>query len=627
MLQPVRMSKVRAICLKASAPSVIRALHNMGALHVKDAELPDLPRAAPLSSYDDVSSRLIRIRSMKESLGKTGRLPKRPHPTSNPVSEADELLSEYDKLASILRQKEELAKEIESNASSQKSLADLAGLHVNFSHLSSSSLQFSLLKSTGAKAKKAAGYLSKKKNCSFTKAKAGAGNTVFLLAMPKTEETKPLEQFGQNLPLPPLSSTPKHELSSLKQKGAELGEKMQLLETRLARFSEFHYPHLAATEEALSIEAERAKVATMFSQSSSLYYIEGWAESGKCKWLESELQRRFGKKVMVSEAKAGHGELPPTLLSNPKAAGPFQFLVDFLSTTNYHEIDPSIILFLTVPFLYALIFGDALYAVFSFLFAFYLTKKSKPGSLLNQIALIWMISAIPAFFMGIIFDEYLGFTHERLLGMFGVHAKLYEGLHRVSSINALMLICIIVGMVHLGVGFMLGAINEWGHSRKHAIAKLCWLGIEISGFFAVASFMFGAFPGFSAPSLALFAVSVIGLLATEGPVAAVEIPGLASNIMSYIRIAAVGVGGVILAEAINELLLPKLELTPLGIAMFIITLAIYLAIHAVSAIIAMFESFIHGARLNVVEFFGKFYKGNGVRFAPFAAKRLYTQEV
>ncbi len=627
MLYPVRMSKVRAVCLKASAPSVIRALHNMGVLHLKDAELPDLPRAAPLSSYDDVSSRLIRIRSMKESLGKTGRLPKRPHPTSNPISEADELLGEYDKLTFILRQKEDLAKEIESNANSQKSLADLAGLHVNFLHLSASSLQFLLLKSTGDKAQKAESELSKRKNCSFTKAKAGAGNTVFLVATPKTGETKSLEQFGQILPLPPLSSTPKHELASLKQQGAELQEKMQLLETRLARFSEFHYPHLSAVEEALSIEAERAKVATMFSQSSSLYYIEGWVESGKFKWLESELHRRFGKKIMVTRAAIGQHELPPTLLSNPKAAGPFQFLVEFLSTTAYNEIDPSIVLLISVPLLYALIFGDAGYAVLSFLMAFAMYKKSAPGGLLNNLAKIWMISAIPAFFMGIIFDEYIGFTHEHALSLLGFQGvKLYEGFHRVSSVSSLMYLTIMVGMAHLALGFLLGAVNEWSHNRKHSIAKLSWIGIEIAGYFIVAAFMFSAYTDLAIPALGLMVLSIAGLVLGEGPIAAVEIPSLASNIMSYIRIAAVGVGGVILAEAINELLLPKFEPTPLGIAVFIITLAIYLLVQAVSCFIAMFESFIHGARLNVVEFFGKFYKGNGVRFAPFAVRRVYTQE-
>jgi len=189
-----------------------------------------------------------------------------------------------------------------------------------------------------------------------------------------------------------------------------------------------------------------------------------------------------------------------------------------------------------------------------------------------------------------------------------------------------MFLCIIVGMVHLGLGFLLGAINEWGHSRKHAIAKLCWIGIEISGFLLVASFMFGALNEFSAAALGLFALSIAGLVAGEGPIAAVEIPGIASNIMSYIRIAAVGVGGVIIAEAINELLLPRIELSPLGLVFFLITLAAYLLLHASSCILAMFESFLHWARLNVVEFFGKFYKGNGVKFSPFRARRLYTQE-
>jgi len=90
--------------------------------------------------------------------------------------------------------------------------------------------------------------------------------------------------------------------------------------------------------------------------------------------------------------------------------------------------------------------------------------------------------------------------------------------------------------------------------------------------------------------------------------------------MSYIRIAAVGVGGAILAEAINELLLPHLSLTPLGIVFFIITIIVYLTIHALSCILSMFEAFVHGARLNVVEFFGSSTTGTG-----FASRRFPWQ--
>lgn len=626
MLKPVKMSKVRAICLKAYAPSVIAALQNMSVLHIKDAQVPETERAGPLPSFDDVSPRLLKINAIREAMGGAGKAPKKKIQVENPLRDADDIISESEKLYAHIKEKEELSKGLDACIASQHALSDVKRFDIDFSYLQSESLQFVLLKSGTDKAKAAQAAFSRRKNCAFSAAQNGP-STVFLVALPKSGDTKTLEQFGAVSPLPSLSSTPAKELSALSAKESAIRERISAVEKRIGRFIEANYAKTMAAYEALEIEADRAQAATMFGASSSLYYIEGWAESSRFKWLSEQLRDKFGRKVMLAEARIGHNDTPPTLLSNPKQAGAFQFLVEFLSTTNYREIDPSLILAFTIPLMYALIFGDAGYAALSFLLAFAMVKKSKQGSLLGQIATIWMISAIPAFFMGIIFDEFFGFTHGHLLSLFGfAHMQFYEGLYRVSSINTLMLICIAVGMLHLGLGFLLGAINEWGHSKKHAIAKLCWLGVELSGFFLVAGGMFNAYPAFFLPAAGLFALSVAGMMITEGPIAAIEIPSLASNIMSYIRIAAVGVGGVILAEAINELLLPKLELTPVGIIIFLVTLAIYLSVHIISCVIAMFESFIHGARLNVVEFFGKFYKGNGIRFAPFSALRRYSQE-
>jgi len=623
MLKPVEMSKVRAICMKAVAPSVIKELHNLSVLHIKDSQIPSIERSGPLSSFDDVSSRHLKIRSLLEAMGSSAKAGKKKIPVDSPLREADALISDSEAFFELQRQKEGLGKELDTVISLERAIGELAGLNVDFSKLSSGALQFMLLKASGDKAAMAKKAISAKKNFALA-----AVDGLLLVALPKQEEAKFLEQFGPVLPLPKISSTPAHEISQLKAEEGQIREKIAGVEKKISRFIESNCHRIVAVEEALAIESERARIATMFGASASLYYIEGWAEKAKFASLKSNLKEKFGKKVLVSEAPIDeHNDMPPTKLSNPGVAAPFQFLVDFLYTTGYREIDPSIIIFITIPLIYALIFGDAGYAVFSFLMASFMIKKSKPGSLLNQIASIWAVSAIPAFLAGVFFDEYFGFTHEHLFKMFGFgDVLLYEGMHRVSSINALMFICIMVGMLHLGLGFLLGAINEWGHSRKHAIAKLCWLGVELSGFFLVAGGMFNAYPEFFMPAAGLFVLSVGGMIATEGPIAAVEIPGLASNIMSYIRIAAVGVGGVILAEAINELLLPKLEFSPMGIIIFIITLAIYLAVHAVSCILAMFESFVHGARLNVVEFFGKFYKGNGIRFAPFSSRRVYSQE-
>ncbi|MCX8174861.1 MAG: hypothetical protein N3E51_01505 [Candidatus Micrarchaeota archaeon] len=623
MLRPVKMSKLRAICLKAIAPSVIKALQKMEAVHLKDAELPQTGRAGPLPSYDDISQRLVRIRAMRDLLGKSGKLPKRKLSIENPIKEADELLAEQEKLQAMLKEREEASRELEALAAQQRQLSELAPFNLDFSELSSDSLQFLLLKSSEEKIKTARRILPKRKNCSFV-----AAGRMLLVAIPKTEEPKFLEGYGTFVPLPALRGTPSQELERLNNAAQAVRQRLEAAQSRLRRFSDAHYPKIVAVEEALSIEAERARVSTMFSSTEALYYIEGYVEASRFKHIALELHRQFGKKIHVYDAGIdGHRDRPPTLLSNPKPAKPFQFLVEFISLPQYSEIDPTLFLMFFTPILYALILGDAVYAVISFILASYFLKITKPGGMVHEISKIWKISAVPAFIAGVLFDEWGGFTHQHLLAKFGIQGALYQAyLHRISEVQSLMLVVIVLGMIHLALGFVLGAINEWNHSRKHAYAKLAWLGVEISGFFLVASGMFGAFGFLFPPALALFLASAAVLVWSEGAVSIFEIPGLASNIMSYIRIAAVGVGGVILAEAINELLFPRLELSLPGFLVFVIMALIYVSVHVISCIIAMFESFVHGARLSVVEFFGKFYHGNGLPFRPFAARRVYTEE-
>lgn len=663
MLKPVRMCKVRAICLKAAAPQAIKELHNLSVLHIVDSEIPETERQGPLASFDTISSKLIAIRSMKEALSversstsdascralrheakaplfasqkeggkmhieKKGTLPKKKVKFENLLNEADAMVEKSDALAALLKEREEAQKELDSNHVSQASIAELQGLSVDFSAIACDSLKYMLLRVPAKKAKEVLAHLSHKHNCSFASTPAAEGSIIAIVGMPKDEDPKFLDAFGQAFPLPQIAATPKEELSSLKGKEGAIRKRLAATDAKLARFSGSNFARLVALDESLSIEAERAQAAASFGASASLYYIEGWAQEKDFERLQHHMKQKFNRKIFVEKGAIGHDETPPTELDNPKPAQPFQFLMDFMSLPQYSEIDPTVLLAVFIPLIYAVILGDTGFAVLSFILAAWMMKVSKKGTLLNQVALVWAISAIPAFFMGIIYDEYFGFTHTHLLSLFGFeHIQLYQGMHRVAEISTLMLISIIIGMVHVGLGFILGAINEWGHNRKHAYAKLSWLGIELSGFFLIAALVFNTFPILMLPSAAVFALSVVGLLKFEGVLSVIEIPGLSSNIMSYIRIAAVGVGGVIMAEAVNELLLPKLSLTPLGILAFIFMAMIYIAVQIAVCIIAMFESFVHGARLNVVEFFGKFYKGNGIRFAPFAAKRNYTQEV
>jgi V/A-type H+-transporting ATPase subunit I len=97
-------------------------------------------------------------------------------------------------------------------------------------------------------------------------------------------------------------------------------------------------------------------------------------------------------------------------------------------------------------------------------------------------------------------------------------------------------------------------------------------------------------------------------------VGVLEIPGLSGNVLSYMRIAVVGVVGTILAELINEMLMP---LPQQGI-MALVFFPLFIILHMVNTFIAMFEAMIQGGRLNILEFKSKFVKGGGKIFEPFA---------
>jgi V/A-type H+-transporting ATPase subunit I len=189
----------------------------------------------------------------------------------------------------------------------------------------------------------------------------------------------------------------------------------------------------------------------------------------------------------------------------------------------------------------------------------------------------------------------------------------------------LLLISGYIGLLLVSFGLVLGAVNEYtvGH-RKGIAAKAGWLafawGIAVFGL----NLLHRLPMNFSNPAVSVPVALIIGgvatVLITEGTMGAMEIPSIISHILSYTRIVGILLASVILASVIN-IALRAFASTPL-----LIPLGIFIVIvgQLFNLIIAVFESGIQGARLLYVEFFSKFYKGNGRYFRPFASPRNYT---
>ena len=176
---------------------------------------------------------------------------------------------------------------------------------------------------------------------------------------------------------------------------------------------------------------------------------------------------------------------------------------------------------------------------------------------------------------------------------------------------------IAVGAVHITLGLILGvweAIKD--HNRSHLLERSGMLLGLISLFFLVGVLANLLPEGFMTPAIADLIVGIVLLGASLGwlgiLMGPIEFIGLIGNILSYLRIAAIGLASVYLAKVANDVA------GMVGSVIVGAIIAIFL--HALNLVLGAFSPTIHSLRLHYVEFFRKFYEGGGRPYEPFQSR-------
>lgn len=410
-------------------------------------------------------------------------------------------------------------------------------------------------------------------------------------------------------------------------------ERLLGLNKKLEKLSKKYYGLVANLKEYLDIEIKKTSIIPKIGSTDYMTVIEGWIESKKIPVLEENLNKLTREQSVLEKIKTK--EEPPTKMENPVSFKLYEFFIKFYSIPKSSEIDPTIFFGIAFPIFFGLMVGDAGYGATFLLLSFWLIHRIKHPpktshiprklakfvkTIISKNSLVMIMKAIIpgsiiAIALGIIFNEYFGF------------ALPYTSLFNVTkNVSTLLLISGWIGVAMVSFGFVLGALNSLYNKKfKKAIGRVGWLlvawGIVIVGLAVLHKESIGFSNLEAVGSYISIVIGIILVLRSEGTQSLMEIPSVISHILSYTRLVGILLASVILAQVINLIFISSLS----GSIPIIIGGAIILIFGQLfNIVIALFEGGIQGARLIYVEFFSKFFDGNGNLFKPFKIERKNT---
>jgi V/A-type H+-transporting ATPase subunit I len=180
----------------------------------------------------------------------------------------------------------------------------------------------------------------------------------------------------------------------------------------------------------------------------------------------------------------------------------------------------------------------------------------------------------------------------------------------------LLIFAVALGATHVILGLLLGIWQGWQERHRGAVVERFGTLLAIVGVFGLAGLAVGMLPGGAVtPAAAAIIVGLVLMMVSHGRMGLLmgplELIGALGNILSYLRIAAVGLASAYLAIVANEFA----AVGPLWLG--VIVAAFF---HALNLALAGFSPMIQAMRLHYVEFFSKFYAGGGRMFRPFGAR-------
>ena len=378
----------------------------------------------------------------------------------------------------------------------------------------------------------------------------------------------------------------------------------------------------------LSKESAKERLLT----NGTVVFLEGWISEPGIPKAEAEMLK-FA--CAWETAEPLEEEEPPVLLHNPKWMTPINMVTEMYALPAYRGIDPNPLIFWFFLFFFGFMFADVAYGIIIWAICFVISRKYNPKGTMGYMFRLGQYMGISTFICGVFTGGFFGDVIPKVAEqMFGIPL---EGLPQwlqtfsngiiVNPINdpmTTLILAIAIGVVQLVFGQCIHIYM--GFRDGTAVDSLLdvvpwWLFFASIGIVAAGQ-----------PWWWILAGCVI-LVATQGHtkrgffgkllggVASLyDVTSWLSDILSYSRLMALMLATSVIASVMNTLG----TLGGLSVGGVILFVLVFIIGHVFNVGVNIIGTYVHAARLQYLEFFGKFYEEGGQAFRPMTYNTKYV---
>ncbi len=678
-----QMGRMVAAGNKEDLGQIVDILARLEALHIIDYDGSEdgFSLGSPEEGSEEVGRELVKARAAASVVEASG--PARPVP-AGPVRDSlgGELPSKIDQVLLDSSRIDDLGNEISSLTEEEEALSQISPLGIDLELLGGYKTITAFVGTVEniAEAREAVG------SGLIIEGKTGKSGLIaaFVRNQESGQTSSKLERAGfETIQIPEGEGSATDRLSEVrKAKGTLEGEKYDL-EKRIEDWSKSNGEMLLCGLEVLERDHDVLTTPVRIAVSEHAFVIDGWVAMGR----SEEVQRALKDICLFTEVTpfemeaggGGHGhsdhhhsqKMPPIAFQERNSSRPMELLTDAVGRPAYGRIDPTVFMFITYPIFFGIMLGDMAYGLVTMGLGALLMSKSGTNEMLKLGGKFLMYIGFGTIVFGYIYAEFAGWeifphygsnpavalqmfypdiaegTYHAWSASLPLGIELAFPFHRVVMVDSqgnlehLILLTIYLGMIHVFLGLVIGFRDIMLFGNGHGgfgfvcafFEKGAWMILLVGGFMFAYGFI-GPADWMMEPGAAIAIVATVMLMWTlykyhgvPFPIniglAPIEAVGMMPTVISYVRLFAVGVVGVKIAETGNSMLFDEITFDePL---MAIVLILGWLAVQFFAWGLGVFSPNIHAARLHFVEWMRQYYDSSGEAFNPFGLRTQYVE--